>query len=64
MEYDGQYASLPLHLKLQRSVSHSPFPMHVDVSGPVSTSPGGQEKVMFVPCIAGSPKPMIVINVD
>ena len=29
--------------------SHSPFPIHIDLLGPVSTSPGGQVKVMLVP---------------
>ena len=31
------------------SGSHSPFPIQVDELGPVSTSPGGQLKVVVVP---------------
>ena len=42
---------LPLQFKLVGSGSHSPFSIHVVVLGPVSTSPGGQEKLATVPSI-------------
>ena len=34
---------------LSRSGSHSPFPIHIDVLEPVSTSPSGQVKVTLAP---------------
>ena len=40
---------LQLSCPVCRSGSHSPFPIHVDVLGPVSTSPGGQLNVTLVP---------------
>ena len=41
----------PLHLILLsfRSESHSPFPIHVDVFGPVSICPMGELKLIIAP---------------
>ena len=36
------------------SGSHSPFPIHVDELGPLSTAPVGQINVMPAPSNAGS----------
>ena len=43
-----------MHLTCLRSGSHSPFPIHVDVVGPVSTDPGEQLNVTLAPSNAGS----------
>ena len=53
LDIGAQYV-LPLHSASLGSGSHSPFPIHVDVLGPVSTSPTGQSKKMRVPSKAGS----------
>ena len=45
---------LPMHLACLGSGSHSPFSIHVVVLGPVSTSPGGQEKVKMLPSVRGN----------
>ena len=42
------------------SGSHFPFPIHIDVLGPISSNPGGQCKVMLVPSLAGIMWPVII----
>ena len=42
-----------MHIASIGSGSHSPFPIHVVVLGPVSTSPGGQLKFTLDPSSAG-----------
>ena len=43
-----------MHLACLGSGSHSPFSIHVVVLGPVSTSPGGQEKLKVLPSVTGT----------
>ena len=49
-----------MHLIFLGSGSHSPFPIHVDVVGPVRTNSGGQLNVALVLCgiICGSIAPL------
>ena len=42
----------PLHTTSLGSGSHSPFSIHIDVLGPVSTSPEEQLKMMLSPSSA------------
>ena len=45
------------------SGSHSPFPMHVKVSGPLRVLPVGQAEVTLLPLNAGSLKPMTLTEI-
>ena len=49
---------LPIHSTSLGSGSHSPVPMHVEDSGPISISPGGQRNMREAPSNAGLVEPI------
>ena len=51
--YQASILQSPKYFTSSMFGSHSPFPIHVVVLGPLSTSPGGQPKITLVPSIAG-----------
>ena len=53
---------LPLHSNSLGSGSHSPFLIHVDVLGPLSTSPSGQVNVTLVPSAVDVGSPLILME--
>ena len=46
----------PKHWRLPGSGSHSPFLVHIDVLGPLSSSPAGQANTTMLSSTAGSMK--------
>ena len=56
------FCSIPLHSTSLGPGSHSPFPIHIVVLGPMRTYSGGQTKVTVAPSVAGSMCPIIIIK--
>ena len=50
----------PVQFIALKSGSHSPFPIHIDILGPLSIIQGGQLKSTLLSITAGSMKPKIL----